>query len=296
VSHAIAIASCARLPAGDAEDQLLVTALAELGLAGFVLPWSDPGVDWAAFDATVIRSTWDYPARPAQFLAWAQAVPRLHNPVEVLRDNIDKRYLARLAAAAIPVVPTEFFAPGDELRLPSGSEFVVKPSVGAGSIGAGRFPADAHEPASRHAQLLHASGRTVMVQPYLAEVDAAGETAVIFLDGRFSHAIRKSALLAPETSHRIDSGQLYLTETITASQPSADELEVAERVHALLTERLAGDSPLLYARIDLLPSPDGPLLLEAELIEPSLFLDHAPGAAGRLASAIAERMAAGRRR
>jgi glutathione synthase/RimK-type ligase-like ATP-grasp enzyme len=216
-------------------------------------------------------------------------VPRLHNPAAVLHDNSDKRYLARLAAAGIPIVPTDFFAPGEPVRLPAGTEFVVKPSVGAGSMGAGRFPADAQRAAHEHAEMLHSLGRTVMVQPYLAGVDTAGETALIFLDGRFSHAICKTALLAPDARHRPDTEQLYLDETITPRRPSDPERELAERAY----EQLATEhGPLLYARIDLLPSPDGPLLLEAELIEPSLFLAHADGAADRLAGAIADRIVA----
>jgi glutathione synthase/RimK-type ligase-like ATP-grasp enzyme len=294
VSRAVAIASCAQLPGGDAEDRLLVAALAELGLTATVLAWTDPAVDWSAYQATVIRSTWDYTLRREQFLAWAETVPRLHNRAEVLRANSDKRYLADLAAAGIPIVPTEFFAPGEPIRLPAGTEFVVKPSVGAGSMGAGRFPADTRAPALNHAEALQALGRTVLVQPYLAEVDAAGETALIFLDGRFSHAARKSALLAPDTSYLLKGDELFLIETITPRQPTAAELELAERVHAELTETLA--EPLLYARIDLLPSPDGPRVLEVELIEPSLFLAHADGAAGRLAAAIADRVGAGKPR
>jgi len=300
VSRAIAIASCEQLPDGFDEDRLLVSALAELGLTGTVLAWSDPAVDWAAFDATVLRSTWDYPRRPAEFLAWAETVPRLHNPAAVLRGNSDKRYLAELAAAGIPIVPTGFFAPGEPIRLPSGTEFVLKPSVGAGSIGAGRFSADAHGPAREHAELLHSLGHTVLVQPYLAPVESYGETALIFLDGSYSHAIRKSALLAPDVRHSHESGQLYLTETIEPREPSRAERELAERVHAALTATgTAGveqpaEQPLLYARIDLLPGPDGPLLLEAELIEPSLFLEYADGAAARLAAAIAGRVSAGR--
>ncbi|MFL6162437.1 MAG: RimK family alpha-L-glutamate ligase [Jatrophihabitantaceae bacterium] len=297
MSSAIAIAGCDRLPGGEAEDRLLVAALADLGLTGTVLSWTDPAVGWAEFEATVIRSTWDYTMRRRQFLAWAETVPRLHNPVEVLRDNSDKRYLARLAAAGIPIVPSEFFAPGERVRLPVGTEFVVKPSVGAGSIGAGRFPAGAHASALAHADMLHRLGRTVMVQPYLAEVDSAGETALIFLDGRYSHAIRKSALLPPDTRYRLDSPELFLTETIRPRQPTVAELELAERVHAELAGLApAASAPLLYTRIDLLPSPAGPRLLEVELIEPSLFLEHAEGSAQRLAAAIADRVGAGRAR
>lgn len=287
MSRAIAIASCEQLPDGDAEVQLLVAALGRLGLTGTVVAWTDPDVDWDSFGATVIRSTWDYTVRREEFLAWADSVPRLHNPPSVLRGNSDKRYLAELAAAGIPIVPTEFFEPGERPRLPSGTEFVVKPSVGAGSIGAGRFAAGAHGPAAEHAALLHTFGLTVMVQPYLAGVDAAGETALIFLDGQYSHTVRKSALLAPDSSYPPGSDELFLTETITPRQPSSAERELAERAYAELARACA--DRLLYARIDLLPSPDGPRLLEAELIEPSLFLMYADGSADRLAAAIAAR-------
>nr|MDQ2836013.1 hypothetical protein [Actinomycetota bacterium] len=101
----IAIATCDQLPDGDPDDQLLITALLELGLRASLLAWSAPEVDWTAFDATMLRSTWDYTVRRTEFLAWADRVPRLHNPAAVIHANSDKRYLAELAAAGLPVVP-----------------------------------------------------------------------------------------------------------------------------------------------------------------------------------------------
>jgi len=287
VSRSIAIATCAQLPDGDTDDAVLADALVDAGFEPAVLAWSDPAVDWAGFAATVIRSTWDYTARRAEFLAWAEAVPRLHNPIEVVRGNSDKRYLAGLAATGIPIVPTEFFAPDEPVRLPDAEEFVLKPSVGAGSRGAGRFTAAEADAALAHAAGLQAAGRTVLAQPYLAEVDTAGETALIFIDGSFSHAIRKAPLLEPGRVLGIGpDDHLYLPETITAREPSPDELAVAEAVVA----RVSGDQPLLYARIDLLPSPDGPRVIELELTEPSLFLSFDERAATRLAGAIANRV------
>ncbi len=290
MSRRIAIATCTELPDGDADDQLLSQALADLGIAAEILAWTEPGRDWAAFDATVIRSTWDYPARRPEFLSWLDSVPRLHNPAPVVHANSDKRYLAELAASGLPTVPTRFFAPGQRIELPAADEFVLKPSVGAGSRGAARFdaagPASA-EQATAHARTLHEAGRTVMLQPYLSAVDTAGETALIFFDGRFSHAIAKSAMLTPESRYPVDEDALYVPEQITARLPSADELELAGRVVERLSRGLA--EPLLYARIDLIPTDSGPVVLEAELIEPSLFLGYAEHAAGRLASAISDR-------
>jgi len=289
VSPEIAIATCDRLPEVDVDDRLLGAALTAAGLTPRLVAWNDPRVDWASFAATVVRSTWDYTTRRADFLAWADSVPRLFNPAEVIRANSDKRYLATLAARGVQVVPTEFVGPGEELVLPAEGDFVIKPTVGAGSRGAGRFAADEHGAAREHAARLHAEGRTAMVQPYLAEVDTAGETALIFLDGVYSHAIRKAALLEPGTRVPTDFGPLYRIEQIGPREPSAAERALADRALAAF----GTDEPLLYARVDLLPGPDGPRVVELELAEPSLFLDHADGAADRLAAAIAARIGAG---
>ncbi len=276
------------------EDKPLLEALTDLGAEVSVLSWTAPDVDWAAFDATVIRSTWDYPAHRTEFLAWADSVPRLHNPAPVIRANSDKRYLAALQQAGLPVVPTAFFAPTEQVVLPGAGEYVVKPSVGAGSRGAGRFEAGTAAVAAQaleHAAQLQQAGRTVMVQPYVTGVDSTGETALIFIDGRFSHAICKSAMLPPGSRYGLQTEQLYIVESISARTPSAAELEVGEQVLAALHAELRDDvaGPLLYARIDLLPGADGPVLVEAELTEPSLFLPHGEGAGHRLARAILDR-------
>lgn len=290
----IAIASCDLFtPDGYSEDQLLVQALARIQLEADIRSWSDPAVDWGSYDLTVLRSTWDYTARREDFLAWAEQVPRLQNPAPVVRANSDKRYLAELQAAGIPVVPTTFFGPDEQVQLPGHGEFVIKPSVGAGSRGAGRFDADLPADlidAAKHAAHLQAEGRVVMVQPYLTDVDSIGETALIFIDGEFSHAICKSALLAPDARHALTepgktAESLFLPETISARTPSADELALAGRVLAQVA-----DQPLLYARVDLLPTGEGPVVIELELTEPSLFLDFSDHAADRLAAAIQARL------
>jgi hypothetical protein len=292
VSRHIAIATCEQLPGGDADEGLLVRALAGLGIRTSLVPWTAVGVDWAGFDLTVLRSTWDYADRRAEFLAWTRTVPRLHNPAGVVAGNSDKRYLAELIAAGLPVVPTGFLEPGQPAELPTSGEYVLKPSVGAGSRGAGRFDADRPDSATAagaHLQALHGAGRTVLIQPYLDEVELYGETAVIFIDGSYSHTIRKEALLQPGSTHPLDFGELYVAETISASSPSEAELALATAVLAQLSDGLP--EPLLYARIDLLPGPDGPVLIEAELTEPSLFFGHAAGSADRLALAIRDRLA-----
>jgi hypothetical protein len=293
VNRRIAIASCEPLlPDGDQGDLPLVTALRSRGVAVSVHAWSDPAVDWSAYDATVIRSTWDYTGRRQDFLDWLDRVPRLHNPASVVAPNTDKTYLHELSAVGLPVVPTEFAGPTESVAVPSQGQFVIKPTVGAGSRGAGRF--DAAQPgelerAQAHAAELQLAGLTVMVQPYLSGVDTAGESALIYLDGVFSHSVRKGRMLGKGDQHGVDGPALYIEENISAREPTDDERAVAERILGHLTA--AGGGPLLYARIDLLPSDAGPVLVEAELTEPSLFLDHADGAGERLAAALLDRIA-----
>jgi glutathione synthase/RimK-type ligase-like ATP-grasp enzyme len=234
--------------------------------------WDDPAVDWRAFDLVVIRSTWDYPDRRDAFLAWIESLPHVLNTPEVVRWNTDKRYLRELPVATIP---TEFAEPGAALEVPE-APFVVKPAVGVGSIGAARY-AGGDERAHAHVAELHAVGKTVMVQPYVEAVDDHGELALMYVGGEFSHAVRKKPLLRAGAE---PGAGLYLEEHISAADPSAEELALGERTLSSLPFKR--DS-LLYARIDLLP---GPLVLEIELTEPSLFIGYAEGAAERFADAI----------
>ncbi|HEY2296225.1 MAG TPA: hypothetical protein VGH43_00740 [Jatrophihabitans sp.] len=281
------LATCAAFPDGDVDDQLLIEPLAASNVDASFAVWSDPSVDWTQ-STTVLRSTWDYTLRRPQFLDWIGAVPTLHNPAEVAFWNSDKVYLQELAQAGVPVTPTTVSRPGTPLELPADHEFVVKPSVGAGSRGAGRFLPSARADAVSHAARLHDAGRTVLVQPYLADVDAVGETALMYFDGAFSHAIRKGPMLTGDTAHDItETSGLFLEENITPREPTAAEVALGDEAIAFLADRF-GAAPL-YARVDLLPGPVGPVVIELELVEPSLFLSYADGAVQRFAACVAAR-------
>ncbi len=287
--RSVALVTCAELADLDPDDRLLLDPLARQGIHVTAAVWDDPGVDWASFDLVVLRSTWDYARRRDDFVAWAAAVPTLVNPADVVAWNTDKRYLRELAAAGVPVVPTSWVEPGD-FWSPLDGEWVIKPAVSAGSIDTGRYDlADsAHRDlAKAHVARLQAAHRLVMIQPYLPAVDSYGETAVLYLDGAYSHSIRKGPLLVGPD---IGEAGLYKEETISARLPTPAELKVAEAALAVVP---GGADRLLYARIDMIPGLDGePLLVELELTEPSLFLGTAPGAADRMSTAITQRLAA----
>ncbi|WP_319462213.1 hypothetical protein [Micromonospora sp. RTP1Z1] len=289
----VALVTCTELADLDPDDRLVLAPLTARGIAAEAVVWDDPAVDWHAYDLAVLRSPWDYALRRDEFVAWAAKVPALANPAEVVRWNTDKRYLAELSAAGVPTVPTAWVAPGESWVGTDSGEYVIKPAVSAGSQDTGRY--DLADPEHRelavaHVRRLSDAGRLAMVQPYLQAVDTAGETALLFLAGpdglRFSHAIRKGPMLTgPDRG--VDG--LYKIEDITARTATPGQLAVAERALAAVP---GGSGQLLYARVDLIPGPDGsPVLVELELTEPSLFVGHADGAPDRLADAIATHLA-----
>jgi glutathione synthase/RimK-type ligase-like ATP-grasp enzyme len=207
-------------------------------------------------------------------------VTTLINAPAVVAWNSDKRYLRDLVDAGVNVVDTSFIEPGDPIELPVGVEFVVKPTVSAGSRDTVRYHADDHAPATAQVEALLADGRTVMVQPYQAAVDEQGETALLFFGGEFSHAIRKGPLLAPNADA---TAALFAPEQIVARDPAPEERALAQRVLAALPF----PGPLLYARVDLLRDAQGaPVLLELELTEPSLFFPFAQGSVERFVEAL----------
>lgn len=283
----VALATCAFLPNLDEDERLLIPALAGYGLVAEPRIWDDPSIGWDGFEMVVVRSTWDYSDRREAFLEWCARPRRLLNPPAVIRWNTDKRYLRELAAAGIAIVPTTWISPGEgmaALVVPDG-QVVVKPSVSAGARNTSRYRHGDHEAVRAHVERLLAEGRTVLLQPYVASVDSAGETGLIYVDGVLSHAIRKGPVLR---AHGVATERLWAPEEISTRVPDAAERALAEAtLDALPWPR----EELLYARIDLVRGGDGqPMLLELELAEPSLFLGFADGAAERVAAGIARRL------
>jgi glutathione synthase/RimK-type ligase-like ATP-grasp enzyme len=278
----IALATCRELPVGDEDADPLLAACSAAGLDAEWRVWDDPVVDWGSYDLVVIRATWDYAPRRDDFAAWAASVPRLANPADVVAWNTDKTYLRELAAAGVPVVPTAWLAPGAAADWPDWGDVVVKPTVSAGAQDTARYRPDEQDLARAHAERLLAADRPVMVQPYLAGIEAAGESMLVHTGGGYSHGFRKEAILRPGESAETDA--LFRPEQVSVREPTAAERAVAE---AALAAVPGGADRLLYARVDLLPGEaGGPVVVELELTEPSLWLSAAPGSADRLATAI----------
>jgi len=258
--------------------------------------WSDPSVDWDAFDLVVVRSTWDYLDALDAFGAWLGrlgALGTVHNPAPVISWNLDKRYLLDLKAYGVPVIPTEVCTTSAEVdavlaRHPG--EVVVKPVVSAGSRLTGRFAAG--DPAARAlAEGILGGGTAVLVQPAVASVAAEGEVSAVVFGGVISHAVRKGPILV--LGGGLAGGtytERLAPEVLTPSRRAVVEA-TSTTIRRLVAERFGVAAPLLYARFDLVTLDDGSdVVLEVELAEPSFFLETDPASADRFALLLADRL------
>jgi Prokaryotic glutathione synthetase, ATP-grasp domain len=278
--------TCAQLPADDPDTPLLAEALRAHGVDVEVADWRDPAVDWSDARLTVLRSPWDYAGVVDEFLAWVRttgAVTELWNPPALVEWNVHKSYLLDVEARGAPIVPTVALLQGTAASLDGicdargWNTVVVKPAVGVGAYGAGRF--DVSDSAGQqHFDALLQRG-DVLVQPFITSVAHEGELSVVLFDGVPSHALRK----APQVGDYRVQEQWGGRAECTVAGGGATELAV--RVCRVL--------PLapLYARIDMLRVGDLWHVLEVEVTEPSLFLDLAPPAAtARMVNALLSRL------
>lgn len=278
----VALASSLDLAEPDRDEAPTLEALARHGLTAAPLAWDDPAADFAAARLVVLRATWTYPERPADFRAWLErtaAASTLLNPLPVVLWNLHKGYLLDLERRGVPIVPTRLLpagAPGSFAALARETgwrDLVLKPAISCGSRLTFRVAADDVAAGDDALLRLAAEGDT-LAQPYLSSVDGYGERALVCIDGEPTHAVRKSPRFAGQDES-----------TSEALPISAAEDDLAHRCLAL-----AGPD-LLYARVDVAPGLDGrPVLMELELIEPTLFFPACPAALERFAQAVRRRV------
>jgi glutathione synthase/RimK-type ligase-like ATP-grasp enzyme len=275
----------------------LLAEFARRGVCAEAAVWHDPSVDWSRFDLIVMRSPWDYSLRTAEFLAWLGALDpsRVLNPPALICWNLDKRYLLDLEAHGVSIVPTIVASTLAEVRAAAekiGGRLVIKPNIGAGSWGAHLTSADDPKLDGYAAEVLDA-GKLVLVEPEIPEITAGGERGLLFFDGTYSHTITKARILGDDGGYH---GGEY-TEDIAPATPTDAEVEMAARCSRAIAEIAeerdfagADATTPLYARYDIVTGADGPLVIEAELFEPSYFVETAPGSVERVVDAMVERL------
>lgn len=285
MNRRIAYVTYDQLPAGTDDDARTIPLLAARGVTAIPTIWNDPGVDWSSYDLVVIRSPWDYFIYPDAFRAWLDQLEaarvRVMNPIPILRWNMDKGYLRELADAGVSLAPTRWARRGERadlaaiLREEGWAEAVIKPVVSGGAFHTERVtPTTIALAQARLDALLHE--RDMMIQRYMDEIGTAGEWSLLFFNGRFSHAVIK----------RPASGDFRVQSQHGGSSAVATApAEIRQTAESILAQV---DSPLLYARVDGLVHEGHFMLIELEILEPSLFLEPAPGARERFVEAVLE--------
>ena len=286
----IAVVTYDAQPHATDDDRYLVDALVARGTSVDERSWSDPAARWEGYDAVLVRSCWDYFHRPAEFHRWLDALEtrgaRVFNATPTLRWNADKAYLRDLGACGVPVIPTHWIDRGaasslDDVRRRTGwSDLVVKPAVSGGAHRTWRTSSGEPGDDERLAEM--AADGTVLIQPLVDEIESEGEWSLVFIDGRFSHAVIKRPRSGDFRVQKEHGG------TVEPIAPPASI--IADAARALDAVRPEGEVPL-YARVDGCVVDGTLMLMELEVLEPELFLRTDPGAGERLAAALLARLA-----
>jgi len=265
-------------------DYLTYEPLAELGWRVEEIPWNRAGVRWHDYDVVVIRSPWDYQQSPADFLRVLEQIAassaRLENPLPIVRWNLEKTYLRDLQERGVSIVPTVWLQQLDERALPQlhrqfrAEEIIVKPVIGANADDTFRLTASAPRESIETVRETFRE-RPCLVQPFLQSIVDEGEYSLFFFGGKYSHCVRKEPKPGDFRVQEEHGGQ------IRAEVASADLIAAGQRVLEAVPQEL------LYARVDLVRDPAGkPLLMELELIEPSLYFPYDGESPKRFAQAL----------
>lgn len=261
------------------DDRSAVPVLAARGVEVVPVVWTEPLP--GRLDGLVLRSTWDYHLKVDDFLAWVASIEAaglpLWNAPSTVRWNVDKKYLLEVEASGIPVVPTRHAVRGSGVSLPAllreagWAEAVVKPSVSGGAFETWRAGPGEADAVRFERQL---AAMDCLVQPFLPELVTGGEWSLLFFGHRHSHAVLKRPV----------SGDFRVQEEFGGAfapvEPPAGLLAAAQAALEAAGERT------LYARVDGVIRGGRFEVMELELVEPSLFLGTAPGAAERFAAEI----------
>jgi len=256
-------------------------ALSAAGAEVTPIAWTEAG-DLSGFELVLPLVVWGY---HLDYRRWLELLDRAErfgwpmiNPPTLLRWNGDKAYLAELATRGVSTVPTlAAEACGDadleEARRQFQSDWlVIKPPISASAMGTHRLGPNDDLPAD-------CRGRPMIIQPLVEEIARTGEFSLMLFDGKFSHAVVK----------RPKAGDFRVQEylggvTLPCAAPPAGAVELAQAALA------AAPAPAAYARVDIVPDDEGVLMImELELIEPSLFLEHAPDSGASFTRSILSR-------
>ncbi|HEY4035631.1 MAG TPA: hypothetical protein VGL94_16865 [Ktedonobacteraceae bacterium] len=265
------------------DDSLLIDALKQEEIKVNLVSWDKHDVIWEQFSKVIIRSTWDYHYRVDEYKRWLTKLEQkgasLWNPSDVVKWNIDKRYLLELKDKGISIIPTVLLEQGQKHELQriieqnGWQEVIIKPAIGASAYQI--FKAEKENASSLQIKMDEMLVKSaVFVQPFMPQVQTEGEYSFIFIGGRYSHTVLKRPQSNEFRVNRKFGGIWSL------HQPSIQLIQQAENICKMVR------SPLLYARVDCFNVNGRLVLVELELNEPLLFIQWYPQSARQFAQAV----------
>jgi glutathione synthase/RimK-type ligase-like ATP-grasp enzyme len=269
-------------------DDLVKPYLAKLGWETQDLCWRDKDADYSQFDVVIVRSTWDYQAHVEEFMQTLQHIDntcRLENSLALMQWNVSKAYLKDLESKAVSILPTLWLDSFDSEQIEAAfahfntHEIIIKPLVSANADFTYRLT---HADFLAQAQSIQADlqNREIMIQAFEKTILDKGEYSLFYFNGEYSHSINKLPASGDFRVQEEHGGQLLSIE------PTQAMLTLAEQTLLALPE------DALYARIDMLNTPQGLAIIEVELIEPSLYFNMDEASPKRFAQAIVKRATA----
>ncbi|QOL26781.1 hypothetical protein LP316_05650 [Thalassotalea sp. LPB0316] len=285
---ACAILSMDNLDDFEAYDELLIEPLAKLGWQTEFVSWRAQQVDWNQFDVVIIRTPWDYQDDAPAFLQVLADIEQskaiLENSLDIVKWNIDKQYLKSLEQKGVLIVPSLWREQLDKTEIAAFFQYfntqqlVMKPRISANADNTFWLTqAQAEQRADELVEVF--KDKPFIIQPFVESVITEGEFSLFYFDGKYSHAILKTPKPDDFRVQEEHGGRL---KTIT---PELVLVEAAEKtLHAI-------DELPMYARVDFVRTDQGFALMEAELIEPSLYFNMDDKSAQRFAEAFVARMA-----
>ncbi len=284
----IAFVTWSKEPMMTGDDGTAAEALRARAFGLAEVAWDNDAVAWDGFDAVVLRSTWNYHLAFDSFLQWLDVLDStgaaVMNPTPLLRWNAHKRYLLELAENGIDIPATTIVARGQGVRLADvlddrgWTSAVLKPAISANVYRTTLLTRDTATARQADLDAITSVGDAV-IQALIDEVYSDGEQSLVFFGDEFSHAVIK----------RARAGEFRIQERYGGvNVPFTPDRTVVERCRGILS---ALPEPPVYARVDGVMTAREWLLMEVELIEPTLYLYTSPGSADRFAGAITERLA-----
>ena len=255
----------------ESYDDFLIKPFNLIGWECVFVPWESKSVDWDDFDAVIIRSTWDYQQKEKLFFKTlvkiSKSKAKLYNPLSVIKWNINKNYLKALEIKNIPIIPTKFFDVFDYKNVKKcflnfeTNKLIIKPSVSANADDT--FILEESFIDDNRVLLSNTfKNKEYLVQPFLENIKIEGEYSLIFFGDVLSHVLLKTPKAG---DFRVQEEHGGILKSIDLPENSLVDfgLKVIKNL----------PMPCLYSRIDVVRNNDQFLLMEVELIEPSLYFN-----------------------